>query len=549
MNNRKIIYGPKSISSEEIKKKQNFENIITGLKKPPSTLWKITGFWGAIGTSIIALLLYNNYFKNHENENSAYEEKITLNEKISADNLPADTECLKTLNKEEDLKFESFFIDPKMAHVLNLEDGSVIKIKENSFITTSDLPVEIKLRVFRNKSEAFIAGVPMDYQDGAFESAGMIEIRGFQGGKPVGIHAEKPIEISLRLHKDPEAFSFYQLDEKTGSWSTYEAKFKEASKNTRQENSTQLINEEIRSNEDRITAITHELESITLPKREDFHLPSEKSRMFNLKFDPYEFPELRSLGNVQFEALPGQKNYNEVINTIWSKMALESISENEYLVKFTHPSGKEESLRVRPVLGGEAFEKALNKFSVALEAKLAKEKELENEMAELKRKNEERQAELLEKIQERDARLVENLKTGYSDENAEIIIASAEFSTTRWGVFNADRPVKYPFPIGQPMRMELAGKQFFPDQIFVFDLKKDVRYEFGNPLHDIKDFGINNNETVIIVRDSGNRLGYLRIDNRSELKDMETKEFTPIRAQDITIEYFKNLLHENRVRA
>jgi hypothetical protein len=169
MNNRKIIYEPDNISSEEIKKRRDFDTVISSLKKPPSPFWKLTGFWGTVGTSIVALLIYNNYFlKTDENQNTAYEENITQTISDQSSLLPEDTKCLHPLNETNDIPFESFDVAANSDETITLKDGSVISIASNTFLTSSDAPIKINARTFRSKSEAFLAGVPIDYNNQAF---------------------------------------------------------------------------------------------------------------------------------------------------------------------------------------------------------------------------------------------------------------------------------------------------------------------------------------------------------------------------------------------
>lgn len=552
MNNRKIIYEPEKITSEEIKQRRDFDNVISSLKKPPSPFWKLTGFWGTIGTSIIALLIYNNYFlKTDENQNNAYDENITQTINPQFNLLPNDTKCLHPINEENDIPFESFEVSVDSDQTITLKDGSVISISSNSFLTSSNTPIEIKARTFRSKSEAFLAGVPMDYDDQAFESAGMIELRGIQNGKVVQINPEHPIEVSLSLYKDPSTFNFYQLDDNSGRWTEYPVDYKES------ENSRELaqLKTDLKMTNSEIERIHEEITSIKLPKRNDFNLPMETSNVFNLKYDPFEFPELEELGDVQFEALPGQSNYQKVLQYVWSNFELNDLKNGDYEVIFSNNKGLKERLNVRPVLQGREFDKAFAEYSRQHKAKLKKRTLLEEERKELIEANKERNQRLIRLQKEREEDLVEarNLNNiqyeAKSEQRSNLLEASAEFKTSSWGLFNSDKPISYPNPIGTPSTYTLAGENIIPSEIYVFDLKKDVRYSYGLGSRFVESIGMNNNETIFIVMGKNNQIGYFKASSKKDFQSQKVKTLTVINRDQINVDFFKRLLDEERVRA
>lgn len=556
MNNRKIIYDPEKISSEEIKQRRDFDNVISSFKKPPSPFWKLTGFWGTIGTSIVALLIYNNYFlKTDENQNNAYGENITQTINDQPNQLPNDTRCLHPISDENDVPFESFEISANSDQVIQLKDGSMISISSNSFLTNSDDPIEIKARTFRSKSEAFLAGVPMDYNDEAFESAGMIELRGIQNGKVVQINPEYPIEVSLSLYKDPSSFNFYQLDDNSGKWTEYPVDYKKVDESSEDLDELTQLKTDIKTASSKVEKIDEQIASIELPKREDYNLPMENSKVFNLKYDPFEFPELEELGDVQFEALPGQSNYQKVLQHVWSSFELNDLKNGNYEVIFSNNRGLKESLQVRPILQGKDFDKAFTEYFNQREAKLKKRKLLEQEKKDLIDANKERNQRLIQLQKELDEALIESRNLNNIQNSAKlearsnIIAASAEFNTTSWGLFNSDKPVAYPNPIGTPSTYTLVGQDIIPSEIYVFDLKKDVRYSYGIGNQFVESIGMNNNETIFIVMGKNNEIGYFKASSKKEFQSQKIKTLTVINRDQINVDFFKRLLDEERVRA
>lgn len=558
MNNRKIIYEPEKITSEEIKQRRDFDNVISSLKKPPSPFWKLTGFWGTIGTSIIALLIYNNYFlKTDENQNNAYDENITQTLNNQPNLLPEDTKCLHPINEENDVPFESFEIEANSDHTITLKDGSIISIHANSFLTNSKEPITVDARTFRSKSEAFLAGVPMDYNQNAFESAGMLELRGVQDGRVVKINPEHPIEVSLSLYKDPNTFSFYQLNDQTGEWSVYPADFNKADNENRNMTEIGKLKLNLKNAQNQIEQIDQEISSIEFPDRRDYNLPLENSNMFNLKYDPFEFPELEELGDVQFEALPNQSNYNKILQYVWSSFELIDLKNGEYEVIFSNNKGLSETLVVRPVLQGKDFDKAFTRYYNEREAKLKKQSQLEKEKEELIKANKERNKKLVELQKQHDQALLESRDdmndqyNSYNNQKGKLLEASADFKTTSWGLFNCDKPISYPEPMGTPSTYTLAGQTIMPNEIYVFDLKKDVRYSYGNRAGTrfVESIGMNNNETIFIVMGKNKEIGYFKADNKKDFQSQQVKTLTVIKQDQINVDFFKRLLEEERVRA
>ncbi|HZH86220.1 MAG TPA: hypothetical protein VFD77_02815 [Brumimicrobium sp.] len=52
---RKIMYNRWKVSSEEIKKHQDFKAILKKVEYDSSWQWKSIGFWGTVGTTAVAL--------------------------------------------------------------------------------------------------------------------------------------------------------------------------------------------------------------------------------------------------------------------------------------------------------------------------------------------------------------------------------------------------------------------------------------------------------------------------------------------------------------
>jgi hypothetical protein len=561
MENRKVNFDRAKISSEKIAERQDFNELMKAIKTPPNPLWKSWWFWGGAGLASLSLLLLSKQILfNNENELNAYEDNITL----ALNGLPEDTECIQAPVKNLDLPFEEFTIEIGKAQRLELADGSVITIPANSIIGDPKLPVEIKARVFQDKAEAFIAGIPMDYQDGAFESAGMIEIRGYQNGKPVEIRQEAPIDVSLALFKNPEGFDFYSLDDKNGKWSIYPCDYvlndgatAHGVLSSGEANPTAVIKKEIAMISTKIAHVEQSIEKLKDPKKVDYYIPENENRIFSLNYDKRDFPELAQLGNIKFEALPKQANYENIFKRSWADF---NISENEgqYKVTFSDRTSKEEVL-VRPVLTGENLKDAMKRYNEVLdgvqEDRITKQRELDQLRAERDVKNK-----LMMTIAQEQDRLA---NSGLSAEEVDkridyaqkslvktaVNMATAEFRTTSFGVFNSDRPVGYPDPMNEPIIFAVSGKRIDTKEIYLFDLKRDVRFTYGTPNRSVQEFGLTNNEQVVMVLLEDNSLAYARTKRNDVKAGNGIIQLMPIKMQDISVDLIKSIIHEERVSA
>nr|WP_299201571.1 hypothetical protein [uncultured Brumimicrobium sp.] len=56
----KLIYNRWKVSSDEIKKNQNFDALVKKVKKNSSWQWQSIGFWGTVGVSTVALFFLVN---------------------------------------------------------------------------------------------------------------------------------------------------------------------------------------------------------------------------------------------------------------------------------------------------------------------------------------------------------------------------------------------------------------------------------------------------------------------------------------------------------
>ncbi|MEZ4982739.1 MAG: hypothetical protein R2769_14370 [Saprospiraceae bacterium] len=121
-----------------------------------------------------------------------------------------------------DPSFGTFSFEAETGWEMNLPSGTRIKVSPNALIDSSGFPVkgqvDIMYREFHDAISVFLAGIPMEYQDGHFTTAGSFEIRASQKGTPVYVKSEKPIEVRLASLTAGNDYDFFFLDEDKRGW-------------------------------------------------------------------------------------------------------------------------------------------------------------------------------------------------------------------------------------------------------------------------------------------------------------------------------------------
>jgi hypothetical protein len=132
--------------------------------------------------------------------------------------------------------------------------------------------------------------------------------------------------------------------------------------------------------------------------------------------------------------------------------------------------------------------------------------------------------------------------------NSIVNSASANFRTSQFGVFNSDKPVAYPKPFENEIRFEIAGNTIAPKAVYVFDLDKDVRYQFGSKVNPLGTFGMTSNDNVIMIILEDNEVAYAHT-NKTLVRQSGKIQLNVIPANQVTEKKIKSVLNEERVSA
>ncbi|MES2587681.1 MAG: hypothetical protein V4622_01800 [Bacteroidota bacterium] len=572
MENFKVNLDRPKISSEEIAQKQNFENVLNKFNQVKTPVYKNPWFWGSAGLASVGLttiVSLNAISANVNPKKEIDDKKATL----TKSELPKDTECIKAPIEGENIDFKTYHVNALKDEKIVLESGTTIEIPKGSLLAENKTEkVDIKIREFHDKASVFIAGIPMDYENNtAFESAGMIEIRGVQNNKEVKINPKKPLEISLKTDKNPETFDFWYLNEESKSWEIFPTQKQDFTSNFDEKSNQKSViltksitnkKSEIKTINDRINLIDNQLSKIEKPKEEEFKIPKKNSQLFDLDFDKNDYPELATFKELVFEIIPSKTQDPNFTKKNWSDIDL-SKDGDKYLMKFKN-SRESYQTYVRPVLKGSELKIAEKKFDLAIEEFKATKKEFETKKVNLETEKKAHEVVLNKLINEetrknqiRNNQAVEDTDVKVNKEIQQVAGFSnfITFQAPAFGVFNCDKPIPYPKAFESSLAFLWIGHQIAKfKQIFIFDLEKNTRYTYSaipnQGYESIDNIGFHkNNDIVVVGIDFDGNVGYAEFKDRKNDKSKENHNiekivFTKKDKSASTLDLLKKLLNE-----
>ncbi len=124
-----------------------------------------------------------------------------------------------------DVPFRTNEFKVEDGYVFEGEFGTEVKVPADAFVNKKGEPisgeVELKVREFHGIKDIFLSGITMQSKvgDEVMKSAGMIEVRAFQGDDTLELAEGKELEIKLAATGDPsETYSLFYL-ENDNTWS------------------------------------------------------------------------------------------------------------------------------------------------------------------------------------------------------------------------------------------------------------------------------------------------------------------------------------------
>lgn len=511
------------VSDQEIESRKDFDALVKKFKeqslqdaKTRKRLPKLRKF---VYTTIIAGLLVVCTVSINELT------KDTSNDKIATNVTPK--------NIIED-KSTNAFIKPIVKHVkpdyskykVNASKGGVIKHTTQSKITIPQLAfvkkdgkeitgeVEIHYKEMHTIADVLVSGIPMRYDSAGqkqnFESAGMIDIKGFQNGEEVFIKPGKNLDVDMVSTKTGSQFNLYYLDTVAKEWKylgkdkvmplvSHSGETNSVIDHTNMEVSKEvkIITENIQKLDEKIVKVTEqkEIKIAALPSPVEPKKPvaSNKARkQFVLDVDFKQFPELKSFEGCVFEVGEENKHYTAEFNKIqWSDALITAGTEKGKNYTLNLTSGyRKEKLIVYPVFTGKKLDEQnalyaskLKEYDLALDIRKEKEAKIQenfkNELAKIEAERKNWEAKLAaEKQQKKDnatSELLGTVKNGGTDLDLKV---RRLYQVNNFGVYNSD--CARPFPQGITTEAEFVTKNSIlrPATIFLVSHTNNMLYTY-----------------------------------------------------------------------
>ena len=565
MEERKINIDREPLTSAEIVAKRNFDSVLTGSQpftKPPfyKSTWFNTGiavFVVAVTTTVASILINS----NEDDENMVVASKTTQSAPDDEFDYEDDTPCVNPPIKEMDLEYSSYFIKAEQGGSLVHTTGSEISIppfafedKDGNELTGE---VEIRYREFHDQLDIFFSGIPMTYDSAGvaynFESAGMLDIQGFQNDQPIKIQSDKEIEVNMSSNNSSPTFNIYYLDQENGRWN-YEGK-DDIVTDQPEDQVAHLSPEEIlelpeivdcgnrvielsEQKEEASKSLQKAIEQTVDAKSNKPLKPREVNKerySFDLAVDPNDFPELSSYKDVVFEVAESEKSFTpQVFDVEWTNATISKKDESK-AYSITLSKGKQvKTYEVFPALTGEDYQSALLKFEEKFETYQKElDKRLEFEA--------QREAEFQEKMKAlQDAKdlqkkllvqyrlsLEEFSNNGLSEQKLSVRTkVSRVFSIMSFGIYNADKTIAAK-PNGQKTVAtftDQVGNPLLLENAQLIEMKTNAVYRYSSTEFEKLRWNPKEDNLLLALSTSGD-LGFFDADYMRSIPP-KTKEHT-----------------------
>jgi hypothetical protein len=474
---KKINIDRDPINGGEITSRMNFNQLLSnfpGYIKLPfyKTGWFITTVASVAVLVTVTTILFSN--------NNAKDGVISASPPVTTESIityAEDTPCINPPIKKLDIQSDSYYCENEVGGEFTHSSGSLIKVPKNTFVDKNgnslNGEIELRYREFHDPIDFILSGIPMTYDSAeteyTFESAGMIEIYGYQNGKPIEIAVGKSIRIEMNPKDGSSRFNLYELDTSSGDWG-YKGKTELVSEDMDESIGAPSVTSKT-SKDDVISNIMKTKEAIEVTKTEIAIAKKEviehkktqpskpkasvnKDRQFDLDVDPKEFPELKNYSSLTFEVDKNDRNFSaDVYDIEWEDISLSEKEKGKsyYLTLFKGSAKK--TFSVFPIFEGTDYEKAMVEFNQNFSTY---EKELDKRISNEKKIQEkyEKQMKLYESElaleKKRQADFEKNQATYFAQvKQAQknivgISIVARAFEVTQFGTWNCDSPVSKP---------------------------------------------------------------------------------------------------------
>jgi hypothetical protein len=114
--------------------------------------------------------------------------------------------------------YVTFTLDASKGTTFRLKNGSEIVVPKDALSDENGKilrgSVKLKYREMHDAISIFLAGIPMNYKQGNFTTAGSFELRAVDEN----VQLVKPVKVKMASYTEGSDYDFFYLDEKKGAW-------------------------------------------------------------------------------------------------------------------------------------------------------------------------------------------------------------------------------------------------------------------------------------------------------------------------------------------
>lgn len=552
---RKYTIDRKKLSAEEISQGKNFDqlmNMATPIKVP---FYKAGWFGPSVITAVLISASIVTYILISENKETPNKEanipeeiKKEVTEEKNKISYSEDTPCINPPSESLQISGTTYTINNQKGDKIEHPSGTIIEIPKNAFEINGkpvEGEVEIKYKEYKDQVDILLSGIPMHYDsaktDYVLESAGMVQINGYQDDIPVDIANGKSIEISFPTEDNSKRFNLYELDTTNNKWnymgkpsvSNETTNFIQEAKEDINEVGEEVVdyNLDITTNENILTNYTASIDQIQTDLenvREEIKVleknvpvkpvkSKNKDRQFNLEVDPEEFPELSEYKEVLFEVIENTEFNNSLYSIEWDDVLLEEVERGVMYRMKLFKNDRPTNIIVRPVFEGKNMEEAIKKFedyTKKIALKKGEEKDLKEkyEKAYVKYKQE------LERIQQ-EQKVREEAAKNWKKNNDFANNLRMSFEIERFGTWNCDSPV--PQPKGKTVSASfsnLAGTSLLLGTVYLIERNRNAIFPYDFSQYNKLKFNPKE-ENILVGFTSDDQIAIFQTEKFKEVKE------------------------------
>lgn len=522
------------ITDEEINSHKDFDKLVKQFKQQSivkarsdvSFLKNKKATYSAIiaGVTVICTVTYFTVFKKQPPKENTHDKIVTTQNTSGTSSNKPNTSFIAPPISKLNVPYTAYKVNNAQGATIKHKSNSKIIIPKKAFVNKQGQDivgdVEIQYREFHNQADIIASGIPMKYDSAGitthFESAGMLDIRGYQNGEPVFINPNKTITIEFASEHTQDKYNMYELDTIAKNW-TYIGR--DNSLKNRSENRDMRIEDQHSNNKEQTTdnqktkelqkqidAIPPKIENEKtvytkkvnqLPKAIEPAKPSKSNASrpkFELDVNYKEFPELAAFKNAVFEIGTENKNYTpELSNITWSSAEISEGPKkgSNYLLTLKLRE-RVEKLIVYPTLTGadyeiaiDAYNKKFENYKTLVAKRQADEQKLKEDfeakqtayLAEQKKLSEDLVKERARLFQEQEKQLAAQFNT--MDNNMRV---TRIFNIKRFGICNSDCPTNIPKEASMnPIFVVGNGDNFIKaQQVYLISHTKNLVFNYRN---------------------------------------------------------------------